>query len=136
MVDWIMTFYVNGDLHGWFRDKRGLRQGDPLSPYLFTMVMEILILILQQRVSESKGLKEFKNVSGLVPSIPKSTAFFCNVPNALKATILNTMQFAELSLPVRVVYWFVSMEVSREGYLEVLGNNLCLSGYATVLFLR
>ncbi|GJW33959.1 reverse transcriptase domain-containing protein [Tanacetum coccineum] len=26
----------------------------------------------------------------------------------------------------RVVSWFVSMEVSREGYLEVLGNNMCL----------
>ncbi|GKF01732.1 hypothetical protein Tco_0028655, partial [Tanacetum coccineum] len=47
-----------------------------------------------------QGLKEFKNVSGLVLSIPKSTSFFCNVPNALKATILNTMQFAEGSLLV------------------------------------
>ncbi|GKC02621.1 hypothetical protein Tco_0994231 [Tanacetum coccineum] len=35
------------------------------------------------------ALEEFKNVSGLVPSIPKSTAFFCNVPNALKASILS-----------------------------------------------
>ncbi|GJU27028.1 hypothetical protein Tco_1165649 [Tanacetum coccineum] len=48
-----------------------------------------------------QGLEDFKNVSGLVPSIPKSIAFFCNVPNALKATILNSMLFAEGSLPVR-----------------------------------
>ncbi|GKB16285.1 hypothetical protein Tco_0850208, partial [Tanacetum coccineum] len=82
MVDWIMTFYVNGDLHGWFRGKRGLR-GHPSS-------IDVII----------HGLKEFKNVSGLVSSIPKSTAFFCNVPNALKTTILNSIPFAEGSLSV------------------------------------
>lgn len=48
-----------------------------------------------------QALEDFKNVSGLVPSIPKSTTFFCNVPNALKATILQSMPFAEGSLPVR-----------------------------------
>ncbi|GJS91495.1 sodium/hydrogen exchanger 6 [Tanacetum coccineum] len=47
------------------------------------------------------ALEEFKQVSGLVPSIPKSTAYFCNVPNAIKAYILNSMPFAEGVLPIR-----------------------------------
>nr|GEY35290.1 hypothetical protein [Tanacetum cinerariifolium] len=47
------------------------------------------------------ALEEFKIFSGLVPSIPKSTAFFCNVPNAIKAAILSYMSFAESTLPVR-----------------------------------
>ncbi|GJV00358.1 putative gag-pol polyprotein [Tanacetum coccineum] len=47
------------------------------------------------------ALEEFKNVLRLVPSIPKSNALFCNVPNALKANILSSMPFAEGTLPVR-----------------------------------
>ncbi|GJW28226.1 putative gag-pol polyprotein [Tanacetum coccineum] len=46
-------------------------------------------------------LEEFKQVSGLVPSIPKSTDVFCNVLNAIKASILNSMPFAKGALSVR-----------------------------------
>ncbi|GKA95055.1 sodium/hydrogen exchanger 6 [Tanacetum coccineum] len=55
-----------------------------------------------------EALEEFKQVSGLVPSIPKSTTFFCNVLNAIKASILNSMPFAEgalLVLSSMHIYW-------------------------------
>ncbi|GJT68124.1 hypothetical protein Tco_1019604 [Tanacetum coccineum] len=40
------------------------------------------------------------NLEWKVPSILKSTTFFYNVPNAIKAAILNSMPFAEGTLPV------------------------------------
>ncbi|GJU88114.1 hypothetical protein Tco_1300537 [Tanacetum coccineum] len=46
------------------------------------------------------SLNEFKNVSGLVPSIPKSTVYFCNVVNHVKLAILSIMPFSEGTLPV------------------------------------
>ncbi|XP_071704795.1 uncharacterized protein [Rutidosis leptorrhynchoides] len=65
MVKWIMTcvtstsfsIAVNGDLHGFFRGKRGLRQGDPMSPYLFTLVMEVLSLLLQESMTEENRFR-------------------------------------------------------------------------------
>ncbi|GJV16116.1 putative RNA-directed DNA polymerase [Tanacetum coccineum] len=157
MIGWIMecvtttsfSISINGTLHGYFKGKRGLRQGDPMPPYLFTLVMEILTLMLSRRVRDSNNftyhqycsnlniinlcfaddlflfahgdvdsacviidsLDEFKNASGITLSLPKSTAYFCNVLNHVKLGILNILPFEEGKLSVK--YLGVSLVPSR-----------------------
>ncbi|XP_035830140.1 uncharacterized protein LOC110901221 [Helianthus annuus] len=58
-----------------------------------------------------KSLKEFKDVSGLVPSNAKSTIFLCNVPNHVKERIIELIPFEEGKLPIK--YLGVPLLASR-----------------------
>lgn len=44
-------------MHGFFKGARGLRQGDPISPYIFTLVMEVFSLMMRR---QTEGNEQFK----------------------------------------------------------------------------
>ncbi|GJV55061.1 RNA-directed DNA polymerase, eukaryota, reverse transcriptase zinc-binding domain protein [Tanacetum coccineum] len=48
---------VNGEIKGYFKGGRGLRQGDPISPYLFTLVIEAFNMIMIKNVHEAENFK-------------------------------------------------------------------------------
>jgi len=53
---------VNDDISPYFQTKRGLRQGDPMSPILFNIVADMLALIIKRAKSDGQ-------ISGVIPHL-------------------------------------------------------------------
>uniref|UniRef100_A0A2N9EQD7 Reverse transcriptase domain-containing protein n=1 Tax=Fagus sylvatica TaxID=28930 RepID=A0A2N9EQD7_FAGSY len=75
---------VNGSPTGFFDSARGLRQGDPLSPMLFLLIMEVLSRMLRRTVEEGriKGFHAGKDaITGVCIShllFADDTILFCD----------------------------------------------------------
>nr|GEV37454.1 hypothetical protein [Tanacetum cinerariifolium] len=97
---------VNGKRHGYFKSGRGLRHGDPMSPYLFTLVMEVLTLMVRVRRSQQFkfhwGCKEL-NLTQLcfADDLLMLSNGDHNVNDVEKKRILEVMPFTVGKLPMK-----------------------------------
>ena len=145
---WISTFYTNiesaainnGFTTNWFKPSRGVRQGCPLSPYLFVLSVELLLNKIRQDPN-IKGVKIFGNeikVSQFADDTNLLCADLTSVENALRTVgefgelaglrlniqkskgiwlgkweknKLNPLQLKRLRTPVRILGIYVSYVV-------------------------
>nr|GEX54528.1 hypothetical protein [Tanacetum cinerariifolium] len=115
---------VNGQIYRYFKGAKGLRHNDPISSYLFILVMEVLSLIMIKNIKADgrfkyhagckdlqlthifcnrdvqsiyvvkKSLNDFSKVSGLFPNLKKSTIFFGSINDQVKQEILKIVAFS------------------------------------------
>nr|GFB58325.1 RNA-directed DNA polymerase, eukaryota, reverse transcriptase zinc-binding domain protein [Tanacetum cinerariifolium] len=137
MVKWIMncimttsfTVNVNGDHTGFFKGMRGLRQGDPLSPYLFTFVIEVFNLVLRREIDKNPAFRyhwQCKELKLTHLCFADDLLLFCNGDSCSVAVLKNVIStFGGLSglLPnftKSTVFFGNVREVSRLRILDIM----------------
>lgn len=95
------SFLLNGKQFGALQPERGLRQGDPLSPYLFICCVEVFISMVEAAVSQGRlhGVK----VASTAPVISNlcfadDTILFClAIPTEAEEVVTILNQYAQVS---------------------------------------
>ena len=63
---------VNDDIGHYFQTRKGLRQGDPLSPILFNIVVDMLAILIERAKNDGQ-------VGGLIPHLVEGGSLFYNM---------------------------------------------------------
>nr|XP_009628540.1 uncharacterized protein LOC104118866 [Nicotiana tomentosiformis] len=110
----IIAMIVTNRLKKVIEAKRGIRKGDPMSPYLFVIVMEYLQIEMNQlpMIKEFKGdissltilqetFQRFSAASGLQANTDKSSIYITGVYKDLKDTLISLIGYTEGFLPFK-----------------------------------
>ena len=135
LIQWIFTFYnkisscvsINGQYSNWFPVRRGVRQGDPCSPYLYLIGAEVLSLLIREN-NYIKGIK-VENQEILLSQFADDTNVCLDGSEQSFREIINLLKgFAQMSglkmnFEKTNVIWIGSMKQSQIRYLR--DENFC-----------
>lgn len=115
------SFLLNGSQFGYLTPKRGIRQGDPLSPYLFICCVEVFIQMVERAVTQGwlKGIR-------IAPSAP-TISNICFADDTIlfsQATVQEAVVFRDILHRYAMVSGhIVNMEKSTMVFSPNIGQN-------------
>ncbi|GKE35518.1 RNA-directed DNA polymerase, eukaryota, reverse transcriptase zinc-binding domain protein, partial [Tanacetum coccineum] len=135
---------VNGELRDFFNGKRGLRQGDPLSLYLFTLVMEVLNLMIKRNVSLNPRFKyhwQCKDLKLTHLCFADDLMLFCHGNSKFVSILKNSLdEFGRVSslfpsFPKSTVFFRNVKESMKKRLLDWKNKSLSFAGRLQLIML-
>ena len=128
------SIIVNGSPIGFFRSSRGLRQGDPLAPLLFLLIMEVLSRILKK--TENCGLLRGFHV-GPSNSIGVRISHLLFANDTILFCDASRDQLLSIRLALTCFQAFTGLKVNaRKSEIVPVGEDGNLDALATILRCR
>lgn len=117
---------VNGEPKSWFKGERGVRQGDPLSPFLFTIVVDVLSRLVSRAVSNGlvKGLSV--GSEGILIShlqFADDTILFLEPDAESFVNVLSLLRFFEIASGLKI-------NLSKSGLAGINVDSQVLTAFA------
>ncbi|XP_063948027.1 uncharacterized protein LOC135152123 [Daucus carota subsp. sativus] len=116
-----VVFNINGVLEGFFQGRNGLRQGDPLSPYLFVLSMEVLSSFLKAKLNSDDSFNFHWRTKPLQLShviFADDIFLFCKgESNSIRLLLDSVLQFSGVS----------GLQLNKEkclGFFSCVPNNV------------
>lgn len=114
---------INGSPQGFFEQEKGIRQGDPLSPFLFIIMAEVLGRLIQRQreLGQWKGIKITETVEPLTHLQFVDDTFLAGVASIEEANVMKET----IELYGRISGQFINWKKSEIFFFNTPQNVKC-----------
>jgi hypothetical protein len=126
-MSWVQAFIsggsvainINDEVRPYFQTKKGLRQGDPLSPILFNIVADMLAILIKRAKADNQ-------ISGIVPHlVDEGLSILQYADDNMKLLVCAFEQLSGLKINFHKseIFCFGAAQESLPQYTELFGCN-------------